>query len=149
MDTDRASRPLAAREIDARKALHRLRDCSREIELLAGSAHTVGDRAAAALLTREVRVLRAQAQRIRTALSDWDTADAPVWSERIHAQLELLATGIAGITEANARRAAPPPRAVVWPNASPAPRRARTEVEVEGRIYDYLYRGRSADPALG
>ncbi len=112
METDRSFRLLAAREIDAREALRGLRDCSREIERIAGGAHAIADHAAAEVLGRELRALRAQAQRVRAAICDWDTAEASTWNERVRTPLARLAAGVAQITDAGPLAATPTARSV-------------------------------------
>lgn len=89
---------LAAREVAARTALGRLRDCSRDIERLAADARAAGRDSLAEHLRLRVRGFTVEAARIRVELRRWDVGSSQ-WIAVLQARLDRLAVEIGLLAE--------------------------------------------------
>ena len=96
---------LTARELAARTALRRLRDCSRDIERLAARGRAAGRDSIAEHGRQRVRALTVEAARIRVELRRWDVGSS-LWIALLQARLDRLAAEIGLIAEATGRQAA-------------------------------------------
>jgi hypothetical protein len=91
---------LAAGEVAARELLHRLGDCSREIDRLAAIVRAAPRDAAAQGVGQGVRDCTAEAARIRVHLRAWDVA-APAWIEHLRARVDRLTRDLGTLAEVN------------------------------------------------
>ena len=89
---------LAAREVAARTALRRLRDCNRDIERLAADARAGGRDSLADNLRLRVRAFTIEAARIRVELRQWDVGSSQ-WIALLQARLDRLSAEIGLIAE--------------------------------------------------
>ena len=89
--SDNATRAtLAAREVAARTALGRLRDCSRDIERLAAVTRAAERDSLAEHLRLRVRAFSIEAARIRVELRQWNVGSS-LWIALLQARLDRLA----------------------------------------------------------
>jgi hypothetical protein len=95
---------LTARELAARTALRRLRDCSREIERLAAGARAAGRDSITEHARERVRAFTVEAARIRVELRRWDVGSS-LWIASLQARLDRLAAEISLIAEATGHQA--------------------------------------------
>ena len=91
---------LAAREVAARNALWRLRNCSRDIERLASRARAAGRDSLSEQVRQRVGAFTIEAARIRVELRRWDVGSS-LWIALLEARLDRLAAEI-GLTAENA-----------------------------------------------
>jgi hypothetical protein len=89
---------LAAREVAARTALGRLRDCSRDIERLAAVTRAAERDSVAEHLRLHVRAFTVEAARIRVELRRWDVGSS-LWIALLQARLDRLAGELGLIAE--------------------------------------------------
>jgi len=89
---------LAAREVAARTALGRLRDCSRDIERLAAVMRAAERDSLAEHLRLRVRAFTIEAARIRVELRRWDVGSS-LWIALLQARLDRLAGEVGLIAE--------------------------------------------------
>ena len=101
---------LAAREIEARAALIRLRDCSRKIEEASGVVAVRPRRADRDRVRHLLRVLTTEAARLRMELRSWDVASSD-WIDRVNGRLEQLTQKIEAMQPASGSLGADPPTA--------------------------------------
>jgi hypothetical protein len=135
---------LAAREIEARAALIRLRDCSRKIEQAGGMIAVLPDRPEQDRARQLLRVLTTEAARLRVDLRNWDVAP-PDWIDRVNGRLDQLVVKIEAMPlsrrTVDTSGADTPITGGLGP-AKPA------EDQVERRVYDYLYPRPGVSPAF-
>ena len=98
-DSNATRGKLATREVAARAALGRLRDCSRDIERLAADARVAGRDSLAEHLRLRIRAFTIEAARIRVELRRWDVGSS-LWIALLQARLDRLAAEIGLIAEA-------------------------------------------------
>lgn len=98
-DSSATRAKLATREVAARAALRRLRDCSRDIERLAAVARVAGRGSLTENLRLRVRAFTIEAARIRVELRRWDVGSS-LWIAQLQARLDRLAAEIGLIAEA-------------------------------------------------
>ncbi len=127
---------FAAREVEARAALGRLRDCSRRLEQ-ASAAVVLRRRPERDRVRLRLRALTTEAARLRVELREWDIS-SPEWIGRVNARLDQLAQEIEAVPRGNTSSA--DALAAGSEPIKPA------QDQVERRVYDYLY-PRSAVPA--
>jgi len=89
---------LAAREVAARTALGRLRDCSRDIERLAAVTRAAERDSLAEHLRLRVRAFSIEAARIRVELRQWNVGSS-LWIALLQARLDRLAREVGLIAE--------------------------------------------------
>jgi len=126
---------LSARELAARTALCRLRDCSREIERMAARVRAAQHGSAPDQIEQRVRAFTTEAARIRVELRLWDIG-SPLWIERLQARVDRLAVEIGRTAEATLN---PSLTAQARDPSDRAGVRARAIEHVERTVYDHLY----------
>jgi hypothetical protein len=102
---------LAARQTEARAALRRLGDCSRNLDRIGATSRTIPPDAQGDRVKQLVRALTIEAARLRVELRNWDVASAQ-WLGSVNVRLDRLAKAIATVSQADLRTVSAPVAAV-------------------------------------